>query len=133
MNLAFADTYYFLALVSSKDESHERALAFSRDARLETLTTAWVLAEVADGLASQPRRAIALKLLDSLRSNPRMAILPAEQDQFERGLKRFRERPDKEWSLTDFISFVVMEEHGIQDALTADHHFGQAGFNVLLK
>ncbi len=42
-------------------------------------------------------------------------------------------RPDKDWSLTDCISFVVMEEHGITDALTGDHHFEQAGFRALLK
>jgi predicted nucleic acid-binding protein len=42
-------------------------------------------------------------------------------------------RPDKQWSLTDCISFVVMEREGIADALTGDKHFEQAGFNVLLK
>jgi len=46
----------------------------------------------------------------------------------ERGLKLYTERPDKDWSLTDCISFVVMEEHGIIEALTGDHHFEQAGF-----
>jgi predicted nucleic acid-binding protein len=42
-------------------------------------------------------------------------------------------RPDKEWPLTDCISFVVMRRYDIVDALTADHHFEQAGFNLLLK
>jgi predicted nucleic acid-binding protein len=45
----------------------------------------------------------------------------------------FSVRPDKEWSLTDCISFVVMNERGITDALTSDHHFEQAGFQILLK
>ena len=45
----------------------------------------------------------------------------------------FAARPDKDWSLTDCISFVVMQERNIQDALTADHHFEQAGFVALLK
>ena len=52
---------------------------------------------------------------------------------FERGLDLFVNRPDKEWSLTDCISFVVMREHGLTEALTADHHFEQAGFVRLLK
>jgi predicted nucleic acid-binding protein len=52
---------------------------------------------------------------------------------FERGLSLYSRRPDKDWSLTDCISFVVMEEHGLRDVLTADHHFQQAGFTILLK
>lgn len=48
-------------------------------------------------------------------------------------MRLYEERTDKDWSLTDCISFVLMEQNGIQDALTADHHFEQAGFNVLLK
>jgi hypothetical protein len=51
---------------------------------------------------------------------------------FDRGIARFSQRPDKSWSLTDCISFVVMEERGIREALTADHHFGQAGYVPML-
>jgi predicted nucleic acid-binding protein len=51
---------------------------------------------------------------------------------FERGLRLFFDRPDKEWSLTDCISFTVMRDHKIVRALTADRHFAQAGFAVLL-
>jgi len=50
------------------------------------------------------------------------------------GLDRmYQRRPDKNWSLTDCISFVVMQDHGITEALTGDHHFEQAGFVALLK
>lgn len=44
----------------------------------------------------------------------------------------YRARPDKEWSLTDCTSFVVMNECGLTDALTGDRHFEQAGFKALL-
>jgi len=59
--------------------------------------------------------------------------LPASQELFERGLNLYRQRPDKDWSLTDCISFVVMREHGVTKALTADRHFEQAGFAILLR
>jgi uncharacterized protein len=45
----------------------------------------------------------------------------------------FRQRPDKEWSLTDCISFAAMREENLTEALTGDRHFEQAGFRALLK
>ena len=60
-------------------------------------------------------------------------IVPATQALFHRGLERYAARPDKDWTLTDCISFVVMEDEGITDALTGDQHFVQAGFKVLLS
>jgi uncharacterized protein len=48
-------------------------------------------------------------------------------------MKLFAGRPDKEWSLTDCVSFVVMEAQGIREALTTDEHFIQAGFRALLR
>jgi predicted nucleic acid-binding protein len=59
-------------------------------------------------------------------------VIPPSQRLFEDGLRLFAERPDKEWSLTDCVSFLVMKRHGLTDALTADRHFSQAGYNPLL-
>jgi predicted nucleic acid-binding protein len=59
--------------------------------------------------------------------------VPASPELFQRGVELFRARPDKEWSLTDCISFVVMTEKGLSEALTGDRHFEQAGFHALLK
>jgi predicted nucleic acid-binding protein len=66
-------------------------------------------------------------------SDKRLTVIPASHDLFEIGLDRFCSRADKEWSLTDCISFVVMEQRGIYEAFTGDHHFEQAGFVPLLK
>ena len=62
-----------------------------------------------------------------------MTVIPASSDLLRRGTQLFESRPDKPWSLTDCISFVIMKDQEIQEALTADHHFEQAGFTVLLK
>lgn len=59
--------------------------------------------------------------------------MPANVEIFERGVELYHSRLDKQWSLTDCISFVVMSEEGIAEALTGDHHFEQAGFVALLK
>lgn len=58
--------------------------------------------------------------------------MPPSRSLFDRGIELYNARDDKDWSLTDCISFVVMEEHGIKEALTGDRHFEQAGFRALL-
>ena len=71
--------------------------------------------------------------LADLRSSPSVEIVPPDELLWNEGLLLFASRPDKKWSLTDCISFVVMQREGIAEALTGDHHFEQAGFIALLK
>jgi predicted nucleic acid-binding protein len=129
----FADTFFFLALLAEDDESHGRAVEIVAELETDLVTTAWVLTEVADGLAARGWRARFVELLDLLRRHPRVTIIPPDEARFDRGLELYARRPDKLWTLTDCISFTVMEELGITDALTGDHHFEQAGFVALLK
>jgi predicted nucleic acid-binding protein len=72
-------------------------------------------------------------VLTDLRANPNVTIIPFTEELFQAGIDLFNSRSDKEWSLTDCISFVVMEREGLTEVLTADHHFEQAGFIALLK
>ena len=72
------------------------------------------------------------EIRSQLQSDPDILILPATQELFMAGFEFFSKRSDKEWSLTDCISFVVMEQNNLKEALTADHHFRQAGFRILL-
>lgn len=132
MSTAFADTYYYLALLNPADEDHDRAVALSREYRAGQLTTAWVLTEVADALASPPQRERFPVFLAQLRESPCVTIVPPSLNLFDRAVQLYATRPDKAWSLTDCVSFSVMRERGIRDALTADHHFEQAGFRSLL-
>jgi uncharacterized protein len=133
MSTVFADTYYYLAFLSESDAAHDRAVQLSRELARKTVTTAWVLTEVADALAAPPLRFLFLALYERLRGNPNVTIVPANAAIFEQGVDLYARRPDKDWSLTDCISFVVMREHGLTDALTGDHHFEQAGFRILMK
>lgn len=133
MTPVFADTAYFFALVIANDEWHEQAVAFSRQNSLPILTTSWGLTELADGFCRGGHRRKFLEILDDAEGDPEIIIVEAEQSLWNRGRDLFANRPDKDWSLTDCISFVVMKERGLTDALTSDHHFEQAGFNILLK
>jgi predicted nucleic acid-binding protein len=91
-----------------------------------------MLTEVAGALASIPQRRQLQAKFQLLADDPETHIVKASPDLFERGLTLYNSRPDKFWSLTDCISFVVMAEERISDALTGDRHFDQAGFKALL-
>ncbi|HQU43116.1 MAG: hypothetical protein B7Z73_04515 [Planctomycetia bacterium 21-64-5] len=133
MSRAFADSYFYLALADPRDSGYVRAQVLSRTWNGAIVTTQWVLMEVGDALCAPRDRPRFLALLGLLAADPNVSIVPAEPSWFERGLDLYRRRPDKEWSLTDCNSFVVMEDEGLREALTADVHFEQAGFIALLR
>ena len=56
MTAVFADTFYFLALLNSRDAAHRKAVDFSNSSDAPLLTTAWVLTELADGLSRSSKR-----------------------------------------------------------------------------
>jgi predicted nucleic acid-binding protein len=70
--------------------------------------------------------------LNGLKSQGQIVVLPDSDRLFDEGMRLFSSRNDQEWSLTDCISFEAMRAHDLTEALTADHHFAQAGFKLLL-
>ena len=132
MNAVFADTFYFLALLDERDSGHIPAVAASKISR-PIVTTEFILLEIADGCAHAEDHDDFLALLEGMRNNPRFTIVPLSSTLLEQGIEQFARHNDKNWSLTDCISFVVMRERGIQKALTADRNFEQAGFKALLR
>jgi uncharacterized protein len=128
----FADSNYFLALLNNRDELHPRATEITPSVSGCLLTTTWILSEVLDALCKLAHRKLAADFVRDLRSDPDVIIFPATQELFDAGFELFSKRIDKEWSLTDCISFVVMEQNKLHEALSADHHFQQAGFKLLL-
>jgi predicted nucleic acid-binding protein len=133
MTSVFADTFYFIALLNAADDAHDAAAAYSTDDTVRLVTTAWVLTELADGLAETPGRAIFAEFVNELRGDARVDVVEPDAGLWQRGIDLYDARRDKGWSLTDCISFVVMTDRKMTDALTGDHHFEQAGFHALLK
>lgn len=132
----FVDTAYFLARTNRTDRYHDRALELEAELERDTvslLTTHAVLLEVGSALAAQKTRRIAVGVLDGVLRNGAVRVVALTEELFDRGVQLFRKRWDKDWSLTDCISFVVMADHGMRDALTSDQHFVQAGFRALLR
>lgn len=96
------------------------------------ITTGYVLAETGSLLSRRDDRPAFVDLLRQLQSDPLVLIAPASRALFRDGFELFAARPEKEWSLVDCISFAIMRQRRLNDALTADHHFTQAGFRALL-
>lgn len=133
MTPVFADTSFYVALLSPRDAWHTQATAFSRSISGPVLLTDFVVLEIANMYSATPRRDEVAAFIMALRIDSSVTIIPATRDLLDRGLSLFRSRRDKEWSLTDCTSFVVMQDHAVTEALTSDHHFAQAGFTILLK
>lgn len=132
MSQVFADTSYFVALHNRRDSMH--ALAVALESQTEAMdTTDFVLIEVSSFFCRPGDRNTFATIDAHFARQPTVSILPASTELYERGKNLFAARPDKEWSLTDCISFEVMTELALTDALPSDHHFEQAGFRVLLK
>lgn len=133
MTACFADSAYFIALLNAKDVRHHEACAISRALSAQVFTTTWILSEVASALAGTRTRRLVSEFIDHLKTSKQVSLISATQESFDTGLELYRQRPDKEWSVVDCISFSVMEQYELTDALTTDKHFVQAGFNALMR
>jgi len=129
----FLDTAFVLALLNRRDRHHEAARRwFSRLRRAgEVCTTEAILLEVGNSLARRNRRE-AITFIRSCYLAPNMHVQPLDRALMDRAIQLYEERSDKSWGLTDCVSFVVMRERGLTDALTVDVHFEQAGYRMLL-
>jgi predicted nucleic acid-binding protein len=70
---------------------------------------------------------------ERIRQDARIDVVPHSGELSLAAFRLFTDRTDKDWSLTDCLSFVVMGRRGIMEALTADHHFEQAGFEAVFS
>ena len=132
MKLTVADTYFYLAILNIRDTAHRLAIDTSDRLPGQIVTTDLVLVEVADAMCSSHHRSKFLDLLDLIEADGRTQVIRSNEQLFRVGVELYRQRSDKDSPLTDCISFVVMRQQGLNEALTADHHFEQAGFVALL-
>lgn len=128
---AFADTFALIAWLNPQDDSHAAVTAYLDGFTGRLVTTEWVLVELADALSAPAARATAVAFLRAVRADPLFEIIGYDSAVYRAGFDLFAARPDKGWSLTDCISFAVMSERRLYEALTADHHFEQAGFRAV--
>lgn len=131
----FVDTSAWIALLNSSDALHESAHQVMHDLRQQhahLVTTDFVLLEVANAFAAPGSRTQAIAFINELWQMPFLTIVPVSQQSFFDGWNMYSQRSGKAWSLTDCISFTVMNHYAITLAFTSDYRFEQAGFVILL-
>lgn len=131
MTEVFADTFYWLALLNPNDPYHERVVTELINDRV--VTSRAVQIEVMDALCERRLRTLASRFWQDTCRTSALIIVPLEDQLLEQAATLYAHRSDKDWSMTDCIAFVIMEERGISSALTGDHHFEQAGFQIRFR
>jgi len=128
----FADTSFYQALLNPTDRWHDSAVLFSETYAGTIVTTEYVLVELGALLSHRSLRRIYVEFVQQTQADPDTLVLPASGNHFANGFRLFTMRHDKNWSMTDCISFAVMEHMGIKEAVSCDKHFEQAGYRPLL-
>lgn len=130
------DTSYLVALIDPRDALHERALELARKLRTDEallLTGDVVILELCGYFARGPLHGEAALWVDSLRHASGWEIVGVEPRLLRRAEERYRRHSDKAWSLVDCFLMVVLDERGLEDVATSDHHFEGAGYRALLR
>ncbi len=132
----FLDTSYAIALSSSTDDYHHKALVIAEQlkaSKTHLITTRAIILEIGNALSKQKYRSKSIKLLSSLENDKTVTIIPLSETFYQKAFQLYCQRNDKNWGIVDCISFIVMGERRITEALTTDIHFQQAGFRALLR
>jgi predicted nucleic acid-binding protein len=130
----FLDTFFIQALLNKYDQYHQQARFFLPRIKMakEVWITEAILVEVGNALSSYDRN-LASTFIEQCYLTNNMRIISVDTVLLRRGLNLYKQRQDKDWGLTDCISFVTMSDYSLIDAVTADIHFVQAGFRALLR
>jgi len=135
MRVVFADTLFWIAISRPNDPWAETAKQASTSVEpIRLVTTDEVLSEFLTAMAEggpQIRRRAA-QLVDEILADRAITVVSQSRVSLLHGLSLYRRRLDKSYSLTDCVSMTVMKRRGMSEILTADHHFVQEGFTVLL-
>jgi len=131
MSVVFLDTGYLLALELSNDQNHKTAIQHWKEVSISLpslVTTSYVFDEVVTFFNSRHHHEKAVQVGAYLLRSPSVEFIHVGEKLFFEGWSYFRKHQDKEYSLTDCISFVIMKKLDISLAYSFDNHFEQAGF-----
>lgn len=131
MSRIFVDSGFVIALINQRDQYHQQALELAdRFEGYRLLTTNAVLLEIGNALSRNYKQEAANIIERFLRADE-VEVVSLSPQLFQQAIGIYKSYRDKEWGLVDCVSFVVMWEAGVNQVLTFDRHFAQAGFQVL--
>ena len=134
MNLVFLDTGYVLALELANDQNHRAVTDHWRGLATGVLpplvTTSYVFDEIVTFFNARGHHEKAIEVGNNLLRSTAIKMVHVDEELLELGWQYLARHQDKRYSLTDCVSFVVMERLAIATAFTIDRHFEQAGFQV---
>ena len=136
MKKVFADTSYWIALLNKNDQYHASALALDNKLEgIEIFTTDMVLAEVLNSFSSQGQfmKKLVANYVSHLYGTKGYSIIEQSREQFINALRIYSRYADKDWGFVDCLSYCVMRDNHITDALSHDRHIKQMGFKTLLE
>lgn len=134
----FVDTSGWACFFVRTEPFHASAKTFMQQWKADgtrVVTTNYIILELVALFISPLRvpRTQQIKTIETIRTAPWVEIVHIDPTLDNEAWKLLKNRPDKEWSLVDCSSFVLMQQRGIIEAFTTDHHFEQTGFVRLLK
>jgi uncharacterized protein len=128
----FVDTFFVVALINKRDQYHQQATELAdRFEGYPLLTTDAVLLEIGNALGRNYKKE-AVEVIEHFLVSDDVKVVSLTPQLFHRAFRRYKNYQDQQWGLVDCISFEVMEEESVREALTCDRHFAQAGFQVLM-
>ena len=133
MSLRLVDAALFIAVLNRRDRFHSWASDYYRRTRDRLVVDLPVLVEVGNYFAESAFRGHVISFLRHVQGDARVDCMALDVDLMREAMDLYAARADQEWGLTDCISFVLMRKAGIEEAVTTDHHFEQAGFTILMK
>ncbi len=131
--MILVDTGFLLALAQPTDALHTRSANWAHKITESLLVSEYVIWETLNALSKRADRIRGQRVVEMLRRDSRYIVVSASGEIFAAGFEMFCTRSDKDWSLTDCISFHIMTQRAIVHALAYDEHFAQAGFVPLLR
>lgn len=133
MTKVFIDTLFVVASISPRDQYHSQAVKLANQYNGQPmLVTDAVLLELGNALARN-YKSEAVRVIEHFLTSDEIEVVHLTPELFEQAFTLYQTHKDKAWGLVDCISFVVMRDAGITEALTTDQHFEQAGFRVLMR
>lgn len=131
MTILFLNTSFVIALELVDEQYHYVAMQCwqgLRNSSPKLVTSSYVFDEIVTFLNSRNRHDKAVEIGNRLLNSATVEIVQVDETLFFEAWQYFQQHDDKSYSLTDCISFIVMNRLNIQVALTFDRHFVQAGY-----